>query len=239
MIIYLIPFYYITSKIAGEKESKSREGMKMMGLTDGTYFLSWFIIHFFISCLTSVILALCSGLGIFRNISIFLFFVFCMLYSITLYGWAFCIVAFLPTKRSSGIAATLFHIITFYLSYILQDPLTPSSLQYGMSVLPNICMNQLIKQVFFYNFNTSSGLAFSTMSIKYEGYSFRGGLLMMIFDVLFWTGLGLYFDQVIPSQFGVAKPWNFCCKKKARRSALTEDEKTNLLKSQIEKEAKN
>jgi len=32
MIMYLIPFYYLTSKIAQEKESKSREGMKMMGL---------------------------------------------------------------------------------------------------------------------------------------------------------------------------------------------------------------
>lgn len=32
MIQYLIPFYYLTSKISQEKESKSREGMKMMGL---------------------------------------------------------------------------------------------------------------------------------------------------------------------------------------------------------------
>jgi len=154
MIIFLIPFYYITSKIASEKESKAREGMKMMGLQDSTYFLSWFMVHFLISFLTSIIIAICSGLGIFTNISMFLFFVFCMLYSLTLYGWAFCIVSFLPTKRSSGIAATLFHIISYYLCFILQDPLTPSGLQYGMSVLPNVCMNQLVKQIFFYNFNT-------------------------------------------------------------------------------------
>jgi hypothetical protein len=32
MIIYWIPLYYITQKLASEKESKAREGMKMMGL---------------------------------------------------------------------------------------------------------------------------------------------------------------------------------------------------------------
>jgi hypothetical protein len=41
MFTYLIPLYYICSKLAEEKESKSREGMKMMGLKDSTYFLSW------------------------------------------------------------------------------------------------------------------------------------------------------------------------------------------------------
>jgi hypothetical protein len=48
MIIFLIPFYYLTTKIASEKESKAREGMKMMGLNDGTYFLSWYILFFVI-----------------------------------------------------------------------------------------------------------------------------------------------------------------------------------------------
>lgn len=45
MFTYLIPFYYIVSKLAEEKESKSREGMKMMGFKDSSYFLSWFVFY--------------------------------------------------------------------------------------------------------------------------------------------------------------------------------------------------
>ena len=68
------------------------------------------------------------------------------------------------------------------------------------------------------------------MSIQYQGYSFKGGLLVLIADVIFWGFLGLYFDQVIPSQFGVAKPWNFMCKRNSRRRAeVTEAERANLL----------
>ena len=58
MIIFKIPFFYITSKIASEKESKSKEGMKMMGLNDSTYYLAWFIIYTVISVVTSLIVAL-------------------------------------------------------------------------------------------------------------------------------------------------------------------------------------
>jgi ATP-binding cassette subfamily A (ABC1) protein 3 len=167
MIIYLIPFYYLVSKIAQEKESKSREGMKMMGLQDSTYFLSWFIIFFIISLGISIITTLFAVFGVFKKVDIILFFIFNILYSMTLYGWAFTIVAFLPTKRSSSIAATLFHIISFYLSFLLKDPNTDSGLQYGMSIFPNVCMNQIVKQIFFYNYNTDKGLSWGTLGVAY------------------------------------------------------------------------
>jgi hypothetical protein len=32
MIIFIIPFFFLTSKLASEKETKAKEGMKMMGL---------------------------------------------------------------------------------------------------------------------------------------------------------------------------------------------------------------
>lgn len=54
---------------------------------------------------------------------------------------------------------------------------------------------------------------------------------MLIFDNFFWTFLGLYFDQVIPSQFGVAKPWNFLCKSKKKTIRISDD-KQKLIDSE-------
>lgn len=52
----------------------------------------------------------------------------------------------------------------------------------------------------------------------------------MLANVIFWGILGIYLDQVIPSQFGIAKPWNFCCKcNKKRASLVSEQEKQALL----------
>jgi hypothetical protein len=125
MIIFKIPFFYITSKIASEKESKSKEGMKMMGLKDSTYYLAWFILFFLISSITSLIVSLITCFQLFKNLNFFLLFVFFLLYSQTLLGISFIVVAFLPNKRSSALAAVLFNFISFFLSIMLKDPATP------------------------------------------------------------------------------------------------------------------
>jgi ATP-binding cassette subfamily A (ABC1) protein 3 len=194
MIIFWIPLYYLTSKIASEKESKAREGMKMMGLLDSSYLLSWFIVFLAISCLSSLVSTLIACFGVFDSINPLLFFLFASLYSITLYGEAFLVVSILPTKRSSGISVSLFHIISFYLAQLIADPNTASSTQYLMSLLPNVCMNQIIKQLFFFNFNTKEGLTFSSMSVEYQNYSFLGGMGMLLLDLILWTIIGLYCD---------------------------------------------
>jgi len=141
MIIFKIPYFYLTSKIASEKESKAKEGMKMMGLRDSTYYFAWFILYMSISVFTSLVVTAISMKGIFIKVNSILFFIFCILYSLNLFGWALIIVSFLPTKKSSGIASILINFITFYMTYILRDEATPSLLQYGLSVLPNVCMN--------------------------------------------------------------------------------------------------
>ena len=86
----------------------------------------------------------------------------------------------------------------------------------------------MIKQVFFYNYQTADGLTLDTGAIVYQGYSFKNGLLIMTGNVVFYTILGLYLDQIVPSQFGIAKPWYFCCMRKRVR-VEDSDEKRALL----------
>jgi ABC-type multidrug transport system permease subunit len=42
--VYLLPLYYTVTRLAEERESKTREAMKMMGLRDHSYYLAWFIV---------------------------------------------------------------------------------------------------------------------------------------------------------------------------------------------------
>jgi len=127
MIIMLIPFFYLVQNIASEKESKAREGMRMMGLQDGSYYISWFMIFTTIIVVQSLIITVVLGIGALNNVNMVIFFLFSVLYSLTLYGVAFFIVAILPTRRSSVIAASLYHFITYLLTKLMQDPATPAS----------------------------------------------------------------------------------------------------------------
>jgi len=37
---------------------------------------------------------------------------------------------------------------------------------------------------------------------------------MLLVDIVLIGSIGLYLDQVVSKDIGVAKPWNFLCKKK-------------------------
>ena len=57
-------------------------------------------------------------------------------------------------------------------------------------------------------------------------------MLVLLADVVLWTLLGLYLDQVVPSQYGVAKPLCFCCQRRRRRANEVDDEQRAALLAQ-------
>ena len=56
MCVFLLPLYYLVTRLSEEKESKAREGMKMMGLADETYYKSWFAFNCCVTLATSVLI---------------------------------------------------------------------------------------------------------------------------------------------------------------------------------------
>lgn len=97
MFTFLIPLYYIVSKLAEEKESKSREGMKMMGLKDGSYFLSWLVFFSVIIVFMSGVITIMVSFNVFPQSDKFLIFVLSLFYGMSLFGVSVLIVALLPT----------------------------------------------------------------------------------------------------------------------------------------------
>lgn len=97
MFTFLIPLYYIVSKLAEEKESKSREGMKMMGLKDSSYFLSWLVFYGTIVLFMALVMTGMLSINVFSNSNKFLIFILGFFYGLSLFGFSVVIVAILPT----------------------------------------------------------------------------------------------------------------------------------------------
>ena len=108
----------MVTKLAEEKESRGREGMIMMGLSDGSYFVAWFIFLFCIIVFMSVILVLAASPRIFVQSNLPLILAMCILYGMTMYGFSFIIVAICPTKKSSATTASLLHILSYYVGFM-------------------------------------------------------------------------------------------------------------------------
>ena len=117
MLIFLFPFFYLVSRLAEEKEGKAREGMKMMGLKDATYFISWFLFYVGIILVEALIITAVIKPSFLILANAFLIFIMSFLYGISTFGIAVVLAAILPNSRSSATAATLFHIITYFLIF--------------------------------------------------------------------------------------------------------------------------
>jgi ABC-2 family transporter protein len=212
MFTYLIPLYYMVSKLSEEKESKSKEGMKMMGLKESVYFLSWFLLFLVVMIVMGLVIIAMIGPGLFYQSNKLLILFMCILYGIALFAESMLICSLLPNARSSATLATLFHVITYFLVYTVQNPTTRFSAKLMTSLFPNIAMALSIYTLLHFE-EENKGLTFATTNDTYANYSFTEGLLMLTFDFFLYSGAGYYIDQV-SSEYGVHKPWYFLCTKK-------------------------
>jgi hypothetical protein len=61
VIIYSLPYMYLLQRAVEEKQSKTRESMRMMGMIDSAYWVSWFLVYFLQVFVVSVIMTLGSA----------------------------------------------------------------------------------------------------------------------------------------------------------------------------------
>ena len=91
----MIPVFYITTKLTEEKESKAREGMKMMGLKDATYYLAWIIFNTTIILIITIIVTLFEY-KVLKNCNFVLIFCLNFLYGLSFLGSILFCSAVLP-----------------------------------------------------------------------------------------------------------------------------------------------
>ena len=66
LLMYILPVYRLISNIVSEKETKARESMKMMGLSDFSYWLSWFVYYFIIVLIISIACTIILSANVFK-----------------------------------------------------------------------------------------------------------------------------------------------------------------------------
>lgn len=115
MCIYLLPLYYLTSRLAEEKESKAREGLKMMGLSDKSYYESVFILNLGLQTYTSLLVILVLQAEVFAESSFLLLLAMCLSYGTQAFGFSLAITSVFGSKKASATAASILHLATFYL----------------------------------------------------------------------------------------------------------------------------
>jgi len=167
----------MVTRLAEEKESKGREGMKMMGLSDSTYYAGWFIFNGLIVTFISVLIV--SNFAA-RNILL----IKCCAYAFYVHDirdaviWFFifpcCFVTF---KKASATAASIIHLSTYYVVYMYKG--------YGSSLLekvlvgcfcPNVALGFMLDHLLHCEIEGGTGLTLETAIMPYQSFNFIIGL---------------------------------------------------------------
>lgn len=115
----IVVFLRMNSGILTEKEKKIREGMKIMGMQDSSFYLSWITWYMIIYTIISIVVTLILKGTIYKNSNIVLIFVWHWLFSQTLIAQSLFITTFFTNAKLGNIVAMVFFLVMFLFKFII------------------------------------------------------------------------------------------------------------------------
>ncbi|XP_057718264.1 ABC transporter A family member 1 isoform X1 [Arachis stenosperma] len=211
-ILYLLGFLYPVSRLISysvfEKEQKIKEGLYMMGLKDGIFHLSWFITYALQFAVSSGIITACTMDNLFKYSDKTLVFAYFFIFGLSAIMLSFFISTFFKRAKTAVAVGTLSFLGTFFPYYTVNDEGVSMVLKVLASILSPTAF--ALGSVNFADYERAHvGLRWTNIWRESSGVNFSLCLLMMILDTLLYCAMGLYFDKVLPREYGRRYPWSF------------------------------
>jgi len=211
IIAYLCPLCIIVFRIVQEKESKAKEGMKIMGLNSSIYFLSYFIYWIIQNTVYSLINALILT-KLLKYVQVYFIFIFFWLYGMAIFSFAYFLQAIMKKTRVAIIMTVLLYFTMYFISAaVLQQDIKQSS-KILLSIMPPTCLGFGLFTLTKFDSNQVN-FTLEKLNVLYNNYSVGNMYAMLAFNFILYLILGFYLENVLPQEFGIQKPWYFVCQK--------------------------
>ncbi len=210
ILTFLWPISRLIRGVVHEKETRIREGMRMMGLRYISLYLSWLITYgVMFTTIAFCITALTADSLFARSDNSIVFMYFCFFGTSIV---AYCIlisVLFNRAKTASTAGVVMFFMGFFAYFAVGTDNATAEAKALSCLLSPTgFGLGAAILATY-----EAAGVGVTwgnVWSIPNESsISFMFVLLSLVFDTGLYMFLAFYLDQVLPKEFGVRKPWNF------------------------------
>lgn len=211
VLCYMAPVFRLVSMIVLEKETNTREGMKMMGLKDSAYWLSMLIYYFIIFVVIALLLTGISMGCIYHYSNWFLMFLFYLMYGLSVFSFSIFLSAFFSRARIASIGSAMLYFVSYSIIILVQDPGVSLTNKTLASLLPAVAGSLMGMARVTYE-SGQYALDFSNAGNIVNNYSFATGFYMLIADFFLYGLLAIYFDNVMPSPTGARQPLNYFLK---------------------------
>ncbi|TYZ60146.1 hypothetical protein PybrP1_003113, partial [[Pythium] brassicae (nom. inval.)] len=210
-LLFVLAYLYMVSRVLvafiQEKESRMREFMKILGVKEKTIIISWYITYTGILFVGAVLQALAGLFGLFANSSVVLIFLFFFLFGTSVLAFGFLVSALFSKSRSGAFMGMILFFVMYSVSTSFSEDTTEGTKAIA-SVLSPVALSFGVKVLATLE-STGQGVSFDNMSTLNDNYRFTTALLALLFDTVLYTVLGLYFEKVVPKEWGTSLKWYF------------------------------
>ena len=236
VIAYMSPLSLYIYRMVDEKEKKIKEGMKIMGLGEGEYFLSYFIQYVIIQIITAFVVSLLF-LVVLSRTPLYFIYVTVFLWSLNVFALIYFFQSFIDKTRIALVLSLVIYFIMYCASLACMFEKSSRALKVVLSLLPPVNLNLgiLLMSKFEYHFRNFYDRDFM---IYHTNYSLGLTYLMFVCDFFLYLFIGYYLHNVLPHDFGIRRPLNFLFTKEYwcnTNDVIDNNQKINLSEKEKEK----
>ncbi|XP_076036080.1 cholesterol transporter ABCA5-like isoform X2 [Oratosquilla oratoria] len=172
--------------------------------------LAWFLIYDTYVLILAIICVIILPLAkVFQKADLFLLFLLFLLYGSSAIVFALMLTPFFNKAKVAGIVGNLTQIafsLLYYLQVYLGNEISSGAF-WALGLLSPCAFSLAIDKVIMFDF-AADGLNWTSLW-EGPGLPFAGSLIMISVDIILYFLLALYFDNVIPSEYGTKRKFWF------------------------------
>ncbi|GMF24988.1 unnamed protein product [Phytophthora fragariaefolia] len=208
---FVLSYLYLVSCVIvsflTEKESKSRELMRILGARDCELFGGWVITYLPILVLGTFLQTIGAHGMLFPNSDTRLLFLFFFTFASSSFSYGFMVSSIFSRARAGSLAGMGLFFMMFFFSYSFNADTSEGSRTLA-GIFPPISLSEGIGVIAKLE-SFGVGITYDNAFDEINNFRFANAIAMQIFDTVLCILLGKYFEKVIPQEFGVAKKWYF------------------------------
>lgn len=194
-LLYFSSFVYFISRNVTNERKKSKELMKMMGLQDSAFWLSWGLIYVGFIFITSIFIAvIITSAQIIVMTGFPVIFTLFFLYGLSLIAVAFLMAVLFQKAILTNLIVFLFTLLWGCVGFTVLNKQLPTSLEWILSICSPFAFTSGMAKIIFLEYDLN-GVVFPDPSG--ESYAILVTFSILAFDGLFYLVLALYFDKIL------------------------------------------
>ncbi|XP_017071938.1 phospholipid-transporting ATPase ABCA3 [Drosophila eugracilis] len=245
LLSFIYPCSTVTKFVNIEKEMQLKEIMKLIGVHNWLHWVAWFIKSYCMLMIVAFFILIMMMVKFYNSVAVLTYsqwipiLLFLHTYVVTGITFAFMLAVFFKKASTASAVASILWFLTFIpysFSFYYYERLTLAQKLIICFVFPNSALGFGVHVIIMWE-GTGEGVTLANMfhpvSVD-DNLTLFYVIMAMTFGALVFLSICLYIEQIFPGEYGIARKWNFLCRKEFWQELTTPLKKEKRLSNPME-----